>query len=175
MRTLPELERRKPAPILEGPREVGQAVEAALLADCVDRKIEPAQQAFRVFDPDLNQVVAKTHAHFGSEQIREIARGKVDRLGHLVPVDVLVKMCKHVAAVLYGVGARLDEMPELLFKLRGVDHEELIDADAEAAVSAATSKGKSKRLDANDLSDVFGIDIAASDGDSPLPKAPRKK
>ena len=84
-------------------------------------------------------------------------------------------MCKHVAAVLYGVGARLDEKPELLFKLRGVDHEELIAADAEAAVSAATSKGKSKRLDANDLSDVFGIDIAASDGDRPLPKAPKKK
>ena len=84
-------------------------------------------------------------------------------------------MCKHVAAVLYGVGARLDERPELLFKLRGVDHEELIAADAEAAVSAATSKGKSKRLDTNDLSDVFGIDIVASDGHSPLPKAPKKK
>ena len=84
-------------------------------------------------------------------------------------------MCKHVAAVLYGVGARLDEKPELLFKLRGVDHEELIAADAEAAVSAATSKGKSKRLDAGDLSDVFGIDIAGSDGDSPLSQAPKKK
>ena len=43
-------------------------------------------------------------------------------------------MCKHVAAVLYGVGARLDNKPELLFALRGVDHEELIAADAEKAV-----------------------------------------
>ena len=84
-------------------------------------------------------------------------------------------MCKHVAAVLYGVGARLDKEPELLFKLRGVDHEELIDADAEAAVSAATSKGKSKRLETGDLSDVFGIDIAASDGDSSLSQATKKK
>ncbi|MCY3737075.1 MAG: hypothetical protein OXG13_11770 [Gemmatimonadaceae bacterium] len=33
----------------------------------------------------------------------------------------------------YGVGARLDEQPELLFVLRGVDHEELIDVDAGAA------------------------------------------
>ena len=79
-------------------------------------------------------------------------------------------MCKHVAAVLYGVGARLDTKPELLFKLRGVDHEELIDADAEAAVSAATNKGKSKRLNTDDLSDVFGIDLAASDADSPRKK-----
>ena len=70
-------------------------------------------------------------------------------------------MCKHVAAVLYGVGARLDAKPELLFLLRGVNHEELIEADAEAAVAGATARGKSKRLAAADLSDVFGIDIEA--------------
>jgi uncharacterized Zn finger protein len=29
-------------------------------------------------------------------------------------------MCKHVAAVLYGIGARIDERPELLFLLRSV-------------------------------------------------------
>lgn len=41
-------------------------------------------------------------------------------------------MCKHVAAVLYGVGARLDAHPELLFVLRGVDYLELISAAAQA-------------------------------------------
>ena len=35
-------------------------------------------------------------------------------------------LCKHLAAVLYGVGVRLDEKPELLFLLRGVDHGELV-------------------------------------------------
>jgi uncharacterized Zn finger protein len=86
-------------------------------------------------------------------------------------------MCKHVAAVLYGVGARLDQKPELLFMLRGVDHEELISADAEAAVSAATSSGKSKRL-RGDLSDVFGIELDAPAGQqTPEPAAvePAKK
>lgn len=83
-------------------------------------------------------------------------------------------MCKHVAAVLYGVGARLDRQPELLFKLRGVDHEDLIDADAEAAVSAATSRGKSKRLADGELSDVFGIDLDTSE-DAAQTSAPRKK
>jgi len=72
-------------------------------------------------------------------------------------------MCKHVAAVLYGIGARLDQQPELLFTLRGVDHEELIAADAEAAVSAATSRSKSKRLADDELADVFGIDLKVSE------------
>ena len=81
-------------------------------------------------------------------------------------------MCKHVAAVLYGVGARLDSKPELLFTLRGVDHEELIVADAEKAVAAATSRGKSKRLAVDDIGPVFGIEIDAGDtaaapGDAP--------
>jgi len=75
-------------------------------------------------------------------------------------------MCKHVAAVLYGVGARLDSKPELLFLLRGVSHEELIAADAEKAVAAATSRGKSKRLASDALGEVFGIEI---EGAKPSP------
>jgi len=72
-------------------------------------------------------------------------------------------MCKHIAAVMYGVGARLDSSPELLFTLRGVNHEELIAVDAESALAAATTSGKSKQLAASDLSDVFGIDLDAGD------------
>jgi uncharacterized Zn finger protein len=83
-------------------------------------------------------------------------------------------MCKHVAAVLYGVGARLDHKPELLFQLRGVNHEELIAADAESAVSAATSRGKAKRLAAGALSDVFGIDIDSEDAQPPQAR-PQKR
>src|SRR5215467_7323649 len=36
------------------------------------------------------------------------------------------EMCKHVAAVLYGIGARIDEQPDLLFRLHEVDEKELI-------------------------------------------------
>jgi uncharacterized Zn finger protein len=69
-------------------------------------------------------------------------------------------MCKHVAAVLYGVGARLDEKPELLFLLRGVDHEELIRTEA-GVVAATRKKGRGgRRLAAGDISDVFGIEMA---------------
>ncbi len=70
-------------------------------------------------------------------------------------------MCKHVAAVLYGVGARLDENPELLFLLRGVDHEELISSEAEmvAAATAGKENGR-RRIAAGDLERVFGIEMA---------------
>lgn len=40
-------------------------------------------------------------------------------------------MCKHVAAVLYGIGARFDENPMLFFELRGIDVERFIDVAVE--------------------------------------------
>ena len=67
-------------------------------------------------------------------------------------------MCKHVAAVLYGVGARLDERPELLFLLRGVDHEELISVDIDTADAGETKSGR-RRIADDALADVFGIEI----------------
>jgi uncharacterized Zn finger protein len=71
------------------------------------------------------------------------------------------EMCKHLAAVLYGVGCKLDEQPELLFKLRGVDHTELI-TEATRAASVASEVGDRKTIAASDLNDVFGIEIDGS-------------
>jgi uncharacterized Zn finger protein len=68
-------------------------------------------------------------------------------------------MCKHVAAVLYGVGARLDHSPEMLFLLRGVNHAELVDVSA-AITGAATAGTSRRRIAASGLADVFGIDMA---------------
>jgi uncharacterized Zn finger protein len=87
----------------------------------------------------------------------------------------VARMCKHVAAVLYGVGARLDNKPELLFALRGLDHEELIEADAEQAVTAATSRGTSKRLSETELSDVFGIELDTNAANVPARKRSKEK
>ncbi len=70
-------------------------------------------------------------------------------------------MCKHVAAALYGIGARLDHQPELLFLLRNVDHDELITAELELQ-TATSGKGKRRRLASQDLSDVFGVEIEES-------------
>jgi len=64
-------------------------------------------------------------------------------------------MCKHISAVLYGIGARLDENPELLFLLRNVNHEDLI---SKAGTTITKSK-PSKILDIGNLSEIFGIEI----------------
>ena len=55
-------------------------------------------------------------------------------------------MCKHVAAVLYGVGARLDTQPDLLFRLRGADPTELIVTAAKGAALGGPAPAKEKRL-----------------------------
>lgn len=69
-------------------------------------------------------------------------------------------MCKHVAAVLYGVGARLDERPELFFELRNVDQSELITAASAATVTTRTAQ-PDKTLKSGDLSALFGIELDA--------------
>jgi uncharacterized Zn finger protein len=70
-------------------------------------------------------------------------------------------MCKHVAAVLYGVGARLDAAPEMLFALRGVDHADLVST---AGSEQITRKGAASErvLGDVDVAALFGLDMAPS-------------
>ena len=80
-------------------------------------------------------------------------------------------MCKHVAAVLYGVGARLDERPELLFDLRRVDGRDLL-AQAGAGLAAPRKAPSASRvLDPTSLGDVFGLEMEAPAATSALRKA----
>jgi len=83
-------------------------------------------------------------------------------------------MCKHVAATLYGVGARLDQEPELLFTLRGTDPAEMV----EAVVAQPPPGGKSRRgrgLASDELSSVFGIDIDMHEESSQDVSTPAKR
>jgi uncharacterized Zn finger protein len=68
-------------------------------------------------------------------------------------------MCKHVAAALYGVGARLDEKPELLFVLRNVDEKELL-AGAGRDLAITQAKPGGKVLDDGDVAALFGLEMA---------------
>ena len=71
-------------------------------------------------------------------------------------------MCKHVAAVLYGVGVRLDEDPKLFFRLRDAGIDELIKQAVAGKVEKLLEKAgrKSGRIiEDKDIASVFGIDI----------------
>ena len=72
-------------------------------------------------------------------------------------------MCKHVAAVLYGVGARLDHQPELLFRLRAVDETELVAGLDTALPLSKTGPAAGKVLETDDMSALFGLDLAAAE------------
>jgi uncharacterized Zn finger protein len=81
-------------------------------------------------------------------------------------------MCKHIAAVLYGVGNRLDREPALLFTLRRVKQEDLVTRAGTGAELARRRTATGRRiLDESSLGDVFGLDIRPA---FPAPKRRRK-
>jgi uncharacterized Zn finger protein len=81
-------------------------------------------------------------------------------------------MCKHVAAVLYGIGARLDEQPELLFKLRKVDEKDLIAKAGRGLPLSKKGPRSEKVLAPGGLSELFGLEMATGPSEPP-PQAAR--
>ncbi len=82
-------------------------------------------------------------------------------------------VCKHVAAVFYGIGARLDQAPQLLFNLRKVDEKGLIASAGAGLAVRKKSVAKSRILgDSTALSEMFGVELA-SDSQSEV-KAPSR-
>jgi uncharacterized Zn finger protein len=68
-------------------------------------------------------------------------------------------MCKHVAAALLGVGARLDARPELLFRLRGVDEHDLVTDIGSALPMTKIGPSVGKVLETDDMAALFGLDM----------------
>jgi uncharacterized Zn finger protein len=114
-------------------------------------------------------------------------RGVMQRLtrieGGLFPKPKEIKMrcscpdsaelCKHIAAVLYGVGAKLDHSPELLFTLRNVDHLELIgQAVAAENLDFAFAGASEEALQSADLSEMFGIELDSTGNDQTNARCP---
>ncbi len=83
-------------------------------------------------------------------------------------------MCKHVAAVLYGIGARLDERPELLFTLRQVDEKELIAQAGKALPIGRKAPAAQKVLPSDGLAELFGLDLGGEEA-APRPSKTRAK
>jgi uncharacterized Zn finger protein len=69
-------------------------------------------------------------------------------------------MCKHVAAVLYGIGARFDEDPLLFFKLRDLDFEALLSKSIEQKMQNLLKNADKKSdrvIEDEAIFDLFGI------------------
>src|SRR5215471_7590583 len=75
-------------------------------------------------------------------------------------------MCKHVAAVLYGIGARLDKQPELLFALRGVDARDMVVGAGTLLVVPKRAATERKVLAEDNIAALFGLDMAV-EGEAP--------
>lgn len=80
-------------------------------------------------------------------------------------------MCKHVAATIYGIGARLDQQPELLFVLRGVDHQDLIaNIDLKSPLTKPPPSPENILM-TDDMAALFGLDMeVATPVKEPIPK-----
>jgi uncharacterized Zn finger protein len=86
-------------------------------------------------------------------------------------------LCKHAAAALYGIGARLDQQPELLFRLRAVDESELVAGIDTALPLSKTGPAAGRVLDTDDISALFGLDMASAEApaaSSPLDQSNRR-
>lgn len=160
-----------------GPKKIGALVSGSSIYE-VDISIEPldAQRWRAVRDECAGKVASLVELLQGklSGAVMAVVTGRGSGL-FPTPQQIAfrcscpdgVSMCKHVAAVLYGVGARLDSQPELLFKLRDVDPAELIrQAGSLPAAPASADPG----LAGVDLSALFGIEL----DDTPQAAAPRR-
>lgn len=76
-------------------------------------------------------------------------------------------LCKHVAATFYAVGCLLDDQPQKLFTLRGLDPTDLIgtlqDTIAQLTDGSSHSPARAEALADEDLSALFGIDLSDAD------------
>jgi uncharacterized Zn finger protein len=143
---------------------VGKARWKSICQDCsgaIDSLVELLQGRFS--KGVMERICHQTHGLFPSPKEIDLSCSCPD----------WADMCKHVAAVLYGVGARLDQQPELLFRLNNVDEKELI-ANAGKALPMTGKEPGARTLNANeDLAELFGLDIAQSTDASPAIKLPR--
>ncbi len=90
-------------------------------------------------------------------------------------------MCKHVAAVLYGVGARLDTQPGLLFRLRNVDESDLLATGGQEISLVKEATPSDKILEGSDIAALFGLEMSGATTQDVPPsrrqpaRAPEKK
>ena len=166
-----------------GPGKVSAFVAGSDLYE-VKIVIEPlADQAWQTFKQRcagrIDTLLALLRGRLTNSVIQEITHRKTGLFP--APSDIRLncscpdwaKMCKHIAATLYGVGVCLDTKPELFFKLRGVDHQELLESASAESLDDGLPEGDDVIAE-SDLSAVFGIEISDIPAEAP-PKAKKMR
>ena len=83
-------------------------------------------------------------------------------------------LCKHVAAVLYGIGARLDHQPELLFTLRQVAATDLLAKAGAGLATDAKGPAAGRTIAADDVGALFGLEMDPGAAASSAPTSTKK-
>jgi uncharacterized Zn finger protein len=120
---------------------------------------------------EIDSLIELLQGRFSKGVMERVCREKTGLFP--TPGDILLTcscpdwayMCKHVAAVLYGIGARLDTQPDLLFRLHDVDEKELIAGAGKAVPLARKAPAAGKVLADADLSALFGVEIDTGSGE----------
>ncbi|CAL7961445.1 SWIM-type domain-containing protein [Gammaproteobacteria bacterium] len=128
----------------------------------------------------IDSIIELLKGKFSKSIMEVIARKEQGLFPHPSEIKIncscpdYAEVCKHVAAVFYGVGARLDTNPELLFTLRQVDPSELIITDSalETLVKLDTEQ---QTFASDELSNIFGIDIDTGPAKLDTTKATKNK
>ncbi|MFA6815033.1 MAG: SWIM zinc finger family protein [Lentisphaeria bacterium] len=120
----------------------------------------------------ISSVLDLVQGKLSSEIIKELCHKETGLFPSLKEIETrcscpdMARLCKHLAAVFYGIGARLDENPELFFKLRGVDEAELIGVD----VVDALTDGVEAEIALDKIDDVFGMTFDSLNDVAPTSK-----
>lgn len=127
----------------------------------------------------IDSVVELLEGRFSSAVMERICREKTGLFPTPGEINLScscpdwASMCKHVAAVLYAVGVRLDQQPELLFRLHELDEKELL-SKAGSSLPLSQKPAAEKLLEGSDLAELFGVEMATNVGsptDVPAVKA----
>jgi uncharacterized Zn finger protein len=148
-------------------RQVEKTCWKSICGDCagaIDSVVELLQG--RLSQAVMERVCRQTQGLFPSPKEIELSCSCPD----------WADMCKHVAAVLYGIGARLDEQPELLFRLRQVDEKELITQVEKklSSVKSSPERRSSKVLASEDLAAMFGLELGPEEAGPSAAVAPKR-
>lgn len=129
----------------------------------------------------IHSLLDLLQGRFDDDVMRRMARAE----GGLFPKPSEIEMscscpdgaavCKHLAAVVYGVSVRLDDSPELLFALRNVDHAELITQAVAAENLEQSLASNAGDLASSDLGELFGIELDASAEPIPATRIVQKR